>query len=344
MQCWDSGGVPELHQLHVKSGASYVKAPDWMLFFWQLGEILAGLGTGDAQRLVIATVVPTRTCAAPLVAASFCLKTYRPVNTRLYFNYLASLPKGTVLRRRRGDRWQYAVLHGTDVLRSGQRVLRVETARGRPPNGPVISIITEEQASSLYVSADKRDVQLPREEGVGQLLPAAERPGLLAYWFAPDDMYAYSMTVSYDCAIVGNLNALRQELLYDLFALPKGSGFVIGALQDLVRAKRLTGYGEGYRSRLLPYRDGKQIGHQAVSALNPKALNPKLVIFDGARAFLTWRFRFLQSHWLVILDRTEYDFLEGVAQVVADSGSGKQVRVGDIDLPAGIELLAYQEA
>src|SRR5690606_41056450 len=98
---------------------------------------------------------------------------------------------------------------------------------------------------------------------VGQLLPAAERPGLLAYWFAPDDMHAYSMTVSYDCAIVGNLNALRQELLYDLFALPKGSGFVIGALQDLVRAKRLTGYGEGYRSRLLPYRDGKQIGHRS---------------------------------------------------------------------------------
>jgi hypothetical protein len=108
--------------------------------------------------------------------------------------------------------------------------------------------------------------------------------------------------------IVGNESVLRREIQDEPFAIQGEDGKLIeGRLQDVLRARGLGKEGECYRSEIVST-TGKSIRRLVGST-------PHVVIFDGATGFPRWGAMWSNAHWVVILDRAEYRFVEAVSEL-----------------------------
>src|SRR5581483_3608669 len=111
-----------------------------------------------------------------------------------------------------------------------------------------------------------------------------------------------------------------------------------GNLQGIVRARDIGGTKDAYRSALVPA--ASEDGDAPIAASVPK-----VAIFDGARAFNNWRSRWPDSNWLVLLDRGLPSAPDGAAAVNQGYATrlAESDALGDLDIPAGVETLAYLE-
>jgi hypothetical protein len=283
----------------------------------------------ENARLVIALSLPARAFAAVLVAAAAVVTAFREnppaSDASEHFDYLASLPEGTAIRHHRSNKVEQGRLAGVEVdPRDG-------TARVR------IKLRNEDRLLPVGLC---RNVQVLDGSGSlkGHRHTLVKEPEFLARAVPGVDVTSLSATTRLDCVLVGVQRTLEAELTTREFGAGDDEDVHEGSLQGIVRARGIGGTNDAYRSALVSAASEESDAPIAASV-------PRVVIFDGARAFNNWRSRWPDSNWLILLDRGLPSAENGAAMVnqgYATRLAGSDA-LADLGIPPGIEALCYLE-
>ena len=75
----------------------------------------------------------------------------------------------------------------------------------------------------------------------------------------------------------------------------------------------------------------------------PISILPNIIIFDGANSFLKSRDDWLESHAIILLDRTENHFQEAIDTLNQDYiNRSNDFLLKQFSLPFGVEIVAYK--
>jgi len=143
------------------------------------------------------------------------------------------------------------------------------------------------------------------------------------------DATQYLTTSCLECALIGARSRIHEEIMSRTIQFNGHEG----SLQDVLRARSCSPPGNSYRCDIFPE-------HEVPAAPDE---TPRVVIFDGARAFLKRRYDWVGASWFVLLDRTEVQFDDAVAQVNADyrqrEGDLPELSVGAMS--SAVEIVAF---
>lgn len=164
-------------------------------------------------------------------------------------------------------------------------------------------------------------------------------PSELLFSLIPDKANEFVFRTRIDGVVVGIKNTLSEEARLPL-AIPykENKRMREGSLSDLFRVEGFNPRNVGHRYIIHPPNSNKpEIA--ADSNINSDAL----VIFDGALGFLKWREIYRNHNWVVILDHTDTNFPNAVAEVNREYINRSETVI-DLDynpLPTGIELMFF---
>jgi len=281
---------------------------------------------GSHRGLVVALALPTRGYAAALLCLGAIVAGTGAASTdalRRRFERLRGAERGTpVVYLHKGRRLR-GVLDGTAFVSGEVRVrIRIQNARG----GNLTHLIRLNDSVAVMLS-DERTAVLPRCQR-GRPLSYDLR---FASHLHPELASPIAWAESY--AIVGSRSVLKQELVNTPLAFKTGKGFVVGKLQDVLRARDFSRKSEPSTVRIYHVGQKTQTGEPLLGA----------VYFDGARAYLENRAGFQDSPWIVVLDRAERAFEEAVAVLNQQYTQRKDCWTMPSlkALPVGLELMAF---
>lgn len=304
--------------------------PAWARFMLDAGARAAS-APPEEGRLVIALSLPTRAFAAALASAAAVITAFRasPAGGEAgeHFAYLASLREGTAIAHHRSNSVQQGRLVGVDLDR-GDGVPRIKFVTSR---GNLVQMLPESLCTEIQVIEEPGALKVHKQKLV-------KDPDFLSRALPGVDLTALSARTRLDCVLVGVQHSLEADLTARQFGVGDDVTIYEGTLQGIVRARDIAGTKDAYRSAVVPA--GSEDGEAPVSASVPR-----IVIFDGARAFNNWRSRWPDSNWLVLLDRGLSSADDGAAAI--NQGYATRLAESDalagVDIPPGIEMLAYVE-
>lgn len=312
----------------------WVTLPHWARFFIRLGTAVSSSSPAQGKaRLVIAVSIPARPYAAALsaVGAVFA-RAGNPFTADIadHLAVLRSLPSGAPVIKRSlvtGTKREKGMLVGF-VVENGKEYIQFQSGMNLRSNIPI------ERADCLEpLVASKSPVRLPK---VPRVTTVATRPGLITGVLGPTEAARFANHSRLECILVGNRSALEAEIVGAPFAARSGDGQVHkGRLQDILRAKTFLPQGDCSRSEILSL---------TAKSVSSPALETPTVIFDGARALLRCSVHWPAANWIVILNRTEWRFADGVALVDDVYEMSDSVALGTSfpPPPLGIEYTAFQ--
>lgn len=320
--------------------------PEWARFFAHTGIYTAQQGDSN-NRTVVAVAVPTRKYAAAFAALGIvtgrALQQEVKIDLEEHFRRICSLPKGTMLRYMKKERQLRAVFDGPDVV-NGTPVIRVriqnnsDARRYETRVTGTTDLLTKEQSIRVEVATGEET-----KKGLTSLVGGAgkrvDEKTLLSCYFNVLDVESYILRSRLECVLIGPRNLLECEICDTAIAIEDSNcGVQKGCLQDIVRVRDFLSDDQAYWSDFF-------VSRGSAPAM-PDGDIPAVTVFDGAAGFLKWRDHWRSSNWLVLLDRTEYDFEQAAEQIRTEY---VQNRTGDGDArmfpapPAGVEAVIYQE-
>ena len=322
---------------YCKSRGIYARLPAWADFFIKLGSAVAFAPVPLDHRLVVAVVAPTRLLAAALVGTGVVLeRAGLDTESNRYFDYLASLPPGTPLRCREGGRWypaQFVGVEVCDAISPGKRYIRVQWQSREAGSGS--SLIPPNAVENITIAEAIPGRKLPKKLK-GHRIDVNK--SFLEKWLGLIDPYLFAFQCQLDCVIIGHIPRLDDEITGTRLIFPTATGNVCGTLQDLLRVKRFSKPGEGFRSEIVPTY-GRTV---------PRGPEPAVVVFDGIAGFYKYRDTWPRAHRILVLDRTDHRLHEAVVEL----RSAYLYRVNsdvpasvyrELKVPAGVELLCFEE-
>lgn len=319
-------------QLYVEKG---VPLPEWGNFFIELGHRVAEWETGK-NRLVVAVAIPTKAFATALTAVGVVLAKsniiYHQVNIDQHFDQLCSLPKGTQVFYQHGKNILVASYEGFASL-NGETMLFIRV--GKKIYGSLTYRVRKDDSDRVRFSSQEF-LLCCSEDQIGQPFVISD---FLADFVGKAEAIQFSTTTKLDCLILGKINTFKQEVTSTPFSCQLvQSDFQKSVLHDILRVRNFLD-NQPYHSEVL-----KVTGNQSPQTLD--GLLPHITLFDGATGFLKWRDDWCNSHWIVLLDRTEPQFREAVD--IINNDYSYRVSEEDIQLsitpPAGVELVIYEKA
>jgi hypothetical protein len=314
-----------------------VLLPAWGTFFIDMGRRVAQSESGQ-NRLVVGLAVPTRAFAAALAAFGVVLaranSSMKQVDPSTHFERLCGLPKRTpVVFREKGKQFK-GIYEGIKKEHDKQYLqIRVESQN----TGGLTYLVLPEECHNVAEASEQISELPDRQKG----RPIIYNRKFLESLIGEEDVFKFATSSCLECTILGRISILRHEIKEINFYCGQDKGvYKAGKLQDILRVREWLSKDEAYRSEVLPV-DGH---NQQKTA---EGLVPHVTIFDGAAGFLKWRDYWRNSHWIIVLDRTEPHFREAVELVNQDY---IQNRVGEGGIqnmppsPPGVEFVVYQEA
>ena len=325
--------------LYYKNGTKYVLLHDWACFFADLGWDIARAKNPE-KHLVVALVLPTRAYAAALIATGIVLSRSAELSAgkttaEEHFKELCQLPPGT----------EVFIIEGNKKKRGAIQPYkgppydiepRIGVALPGEKGGPMVRFLPCSMCLKIEVAGDGTERSSLRAAGRETIFHNLDFVNCLVQHM---NIWEFGGRSQLECLVLGDIGVFRREVTEKALAVESLlSGFAGGTLQDFLRVHKFLG-NKPYRSDVLPIR-GKKPPTSAAGT------TPPIVIFDGARGFLKWRDSWRGSNWIVILDRTDPDFIPASCYINQetlhrDSG-GPPVEFSPP--PAGIELIVYQEA
>jgi hypothetical protein len=313
--------------LKYEGADGWAPLPEWAQFMLGVGATAATFSSGEG-RLVVAVSVPTRSFAAALAGAGSVVAAFAESQAtggpKAHFKHLSLLPSGTPITHWSGNSSEQGRLLGVrDDLGDSKPRLVVELPK-------VMLYLPEELCERIQVIDASGDLRTRRRKLI-------KAPEFLTHALPGIDAQALSASTSLDCVIIGVLHALEFELTAEPFAAGPGLQNHEGSLQGIVRARRLAGENDPYRSELISASSEPE-GTVADAA-------PTVAIFDGATAFNNWRFACRASNWVVVIDRSSPSIDDAAAAI--NQSYAARIRDSDaldgLDAPAGVEVVAYLE-
>lgn len=313
----------------------WVSLPAWGTFFINVGRWIAEAETGE-NRLVLALAIPTRNYAAALAALGVVLARANiptdQIDINSHFQRLSSLPIGTAVNYQRYDRTLKGIYQGVEIVNGEQR-LRIQTEN--KINGSLKYLVFREESLNVKI-APKQNICLPKKQAGRSIVAPSE----FLHALIDTEPQEFATKTRLECAIIGRFNILEQEMMQVRFACYSSkSELKIGYLHDSLRVRNFFSEAQAYRSEVLPAQ-----GNNPPETTNK--LIPHVIIFDGAAGFIKWRNDWRNSHWIVLLERTEPHFQEAVTEINSEYGNrvdGEEIH-NIPSVPPGVELVVYQEA
>lgn len=285
--------------------------PEWAQFFIRVGWDLRA-DDPDQKRNVIAVCVPHRAFAASLAAFGAVLAEPLPVPTRCdvqrHFERLLNLPDPaqtpTALTYLYGGRELRGAFAGIHEER-GQRFVKVcVQARAAHGAGGLTHYVQEANAIKVHIVPDSQP-RLDPHVGGRALVSNID---FVRHFYTQDELHVLHLAARCQILIIGRVNALREETTQVQCAIPAMDGIYEGVLNDILRIRKFIS--EASRARTGVYAAQRDLGPSPEDSAAVK-----FAILDGADAFSKWRSCFPRANLLVILDRTEPMFEEGLSQV-----------------------------
>lgn len=307
---------------HVTIAPTGEPLPMWAAAYLHLGISVASYPS-TSNSLVVAAALPTRAYAAAFVAAGVVLECASQETAPDVDTHVDQLLK---LRDERGP-IPVCIIYGPQKKTSGLFVgledrpqglyLRVEIPKGLPKLLPFEQGLRVQPVEQLKYA--------------GRVKPlAATGQAFLTGVLDAINPVQYLTTSRLDCLVVGVETRICEEIREAKLCF----GPHAGCLQDVLRVRSCPPLVDSYRS-------------EVVSDRNPAPVldgKPHVVVFDGAPGFLKWRRNWRGCPWVVLLDRTEVQFDDAVAQV----NNSYLQRVGDppdldiAHLPSAVEVTAFE--
>jgi hypothetical protein len=299
-------------RLGYKSQHGLQRLPEWVRFYLELGHALATFES-NKNRYVIALSVPTRSLVAPFIGSGLsCANIFlQSIIDHEHAEFIFSLPEGTAVKYFDKERVRKAIVQNIMIYEGEERLgLLVEE------DGNKTIFIAAKDTYKIDV-ADKEISRLPKHQ-TGR---AVHPPSHLLTRLLSEKADEYIIQTRIDGVVVGSLFGLSLESQLELSFQVTSKEWHDGSLRDLFRVKGEVPANIGYRYLVQSaIRNELTIAHAGL-------LSHAAVIFDGALGFLKWRETFVNQNWVVILDRTEPNFLNACAAVNAEYASRSESKI-----------------
>jgi len=304
--------------------------PEWAYFFIRLGYRLVNTSS-NSHRFVIALAIPTRAFACNLVATgiAFAKADTNNLTNDAHLQYIRSLNPGTPVYVRIANRKHRGVLQGFEE-HFGKLYIAILTTESLERKLPL-----DRYASGITVS--DRDIRLPKLQQSGQQMDTPSE--FVQICLGNEIANEYIHSSSFEALIIGKKSVIQHETCDIPFicGITSKSSGVKGCLQEILRVRQFSGANRSYRAQCIPASSKtpeKEIGER----------KPAVVIFDGAVAYIKHGYKWTVSHQIVLLDRTERQFLDAVELL----NQNYAYRSTDdfnfpIKIPNGIEMMIYKE-
>lgn len=266
-------------ELTRSGGEVQVVEPGWPAPFLELGATALQLSR-PGQRRVYGVLLPTRSFAAILVALG-AVVSRGPDTTPNAQAWKRQLPPGTECWYPVSKRFVRCVI--TNAPRTEQHPLQVQTLSSIPgaAMGTTISVPVAKLSRLLPVDAE--------DESTSSKLYVKGR-SVIERLFGTEESYAFYGERCLDVLICGVASDLYDEARFLEVCV---DGEHTSAIQ-LLRPRCFMGSRSGYRSEVVT----------AVQRPRPQRDQPRLVIFDGAYAYLQWWRVWRNATCIVILDES----------------------------------------
>lgn len=326
--------LPEGLEYASGEGPSWHAVPSWTTFYAVVGR-LAARGVAGNSRLVLALSVPDRYMVAPMLGVGAILGVVERelvgVTPQQRFAQLAELPSDAVLRFTSplGDVSRLGTFGGTTV-REGVEYIKINSYVGK---GKPCTFLEPVQWAMNIQRTELTPDEIPRS-GRGRKAGASSH----RFWgrFLPDsDFEAFNRDAKVECLLLGNGPQLQQEIRDQALRVPRDSSqFSLGTLDNLLRVRAYSSVGAPSWSEVVSTAGARRLSER-------HKMSPRVVVFDGARGFLRWRKYYGDSAWIVVLDRTDSQFGDGVDELNAAMALGSEPEtalcIGD-ELPSGVTI------
>lgn len=300
--------------------------PSWCIQFIEFGMQISQAQRGET-RCIVALAIPMRAYASMFVALGIVLAgSNKSRVSEEYFQFIVSQPMGTPVVYQTKNRKLRGVIEGF-YDKDGQTHICISTGKRESVQFPL-----KENVSKLLIA--ERDFKLPNYQKGGKVEIATDFIKACI-----EEPLSFVTQTRLDCLIVTQLSLFRIEATETILALENGKNIIEGKPQDILRVEQLLGANEAYRCQILP------VSTETDLDVPLEIQNPPIVIFDGSNGYLRHHPKWLMSHQIVVLDRTERAFQDAVDSVNqrytrrAESKQGKLT----FDLPYGVEAIIFQD-
>jgi hypothetical protein len=294
--------VPQLYYQHT---SGWKVLPQWGQFFIKVGSAIASQPLA-AHRVVLGLAIPTRAFAASLAATGVVTylaytKAFSAKDEVAHIEKICNLKAGNPLIYRKKNSVEKGLFETIYTL---ENTLYVKFKTQECGNQ------TTSVPQSLFLNIEPIDddtFTLPKRKSTKPIVSRNEYEFISAYIGKElaSKMITYSRT---DCLIIGPKAQIYHEATESRFALKdETSSFLEGTLNMLMRFRTSGNINAAYRTKLISAAD-KSSDLEFTTA-------PRVVIFNGATNFLRWRHTCRNSHWIVLLNRTDSLFHEAVNEL-----------------------------
>jgi len=314
-------------ELLFKHNNKTIQLANWCDFFIELGGLTSRFVTNDSK-FITALAVPTRSFSSTLISFGYIIKrikAHQDDDFYAYAEYLKTLPLGTpvLVRSAVGKKFK-GLLHEhvtyNDKLQFGIKVERSS-----------IRYIKAEESKRIEIIDS--DVDLPKTQKGRAIIPETD---FCAAILGKECASSLISKTNLEIVIIGPKKLVRNEVIDQEFLTRQGQA---GVLQEILRVKEFQSHTKSYRTRIISDRNKAKKVHSSIS-------DPSLVIFDGAQGFLKWRGYWKKSNWIVILDRTEYQFDPGLEQInkeyILNRKNDYIPELVNFEIPSGIEMMVFE--
>jgi hypothetical protein len=208
-------------------------------------------------------------------------------------------------------------------------------AKAAYKSGGLTHYVPEADAIQLQIDLERQPV-LGRNATGTALAPHYD---FVKHFYTQDDLHLIHLATQSRVMIIGRVNSIREETTQLRCAIPgHNKKFDEGVLNDILRVRKFVTDATKARVSIHPaLRDtGPQPEDKAVT---------RLAIFDGADAYVKWGTSFTNCHLMVVLDRTEAQFDEGLNQLNSRylSRFAEYPLELETPIPAGIDATGFFE-
>jgi hypothetical protein len=289
----------------------------------RLGATLAEVDPAE-RRMIVGVTLPTRGYASAIAVAAHVLRRNQldpmePSDADSHFEMLRSLPAGTPIRFLKGGKSHLGRMLGIVVSQDAECV-KIETRGMRQtlPRGIAMSVRPTQDAADADRALIARAIVIPPLVSAFAAGPAAA---------------AYVTQSRIDCAIVGVLTAMTADLIALEFRADTREDDR-GCLQELARVSGVRGASSSHRSLLVP---------AAANEEDVPTGSPRLVVFDGGKAYVRFGHLWTSSHQLVVIDRSLPSAEPGAEALnLAYFERAGEPDLGVGECPPSMELISFQ--
>ena len=306
--------------------------PAWCTFFFEIGTILPKL-YDPKKKSVVALSLPTRAYATSFIA---CGLVYEHAKTAIandaIEDVINNLKIGSGVEYIANDGKKYTGIYDGINNINDERFISIKTkinSKTKCAEWQNLRI-----SDGLKIQAITGTIDITKKQRGAEIL---SNPNFLSCLLGESVPTIYAMRTKLDLAIVGQINILRHETDTGLIVKNCTTGNSCrGKSSDILRINNFLPNNTPYRTKI----------YKNTICEDKISVGTDWVLFDGSKAFINRHEHCNKQNWIVVLDRTDQDYLNAV-EVLNTAYQTRRLETRSFNfgaIPTGITVQYFQES